>query len=145
VPKPASAKAAEECAQLTKDAPATVGGQKRRSTSPSSPLTAAWGDPAITLRCGVPEPGILVPGNPGYDPEADEAYLNGVAWLIQQTASGYTFTAVQRAVFVEVDVPNAYTPQTNALIDLGSDLLTAIPRNDGKPGPDDLPLASPSP
>jgi hypothetical protein len=145
VPTAPPAKAAAECAALTADAPATVDGQKRRKTSPVSPLTAAWGDPAITLRCGVAEPGILVAGNPGYDPEADEAYLNGLAWLIQQTSDGYTFTAVQRAVYVEVDVPNAYTPQTDPLIDLGNALLKAIPRDDGKPGPDDLPLASPSP
>ena len=39
-------------------------------------------------------------------------------------------TAYQRAVYVEVDVPSAYQPETNALVDLGQAVIGAIPRND---------------
>ncbi|MGH6653876.1 MAG: DUF3515 domain-containing protein [Actinocrinis sp.] len=142
VPQVASKTAQAQCAALTKDVPQTVDGQGSRSTSPRSPLTAAWGKPAITLRCGVPVPEILRPGSKTYDPSADEAYLNGVAWLIEKTDSGYTFTAAQRAVYIEVDVPSAYSPETNPLIDLSAAVVKAVPRNDGGSGNDIEPLAS---
>lgn len=147
-PAPPSGSVQAECAALTKAAPQLVDGEKRRDTSPASPLTAAWGEPAITLRCGVPEPAILRPGSKNYDPTAEDGYFNGVAWLIEKTDGGYRFTAVQRAVYVEVDVPNAYLPQTSAVIDLSPAVIKAIPRSDGGTGPDTSPAAgaaSPSP
>jgi hypothetical protein len=143
-PTPASSSAQSECAALTKALPQSVDNENRRGTSPSSPLTAAWGDPAITLRCGVPEPQILRPGSKTYDPTAEEGYFNGVAWLIEKTGDGYRFTAAQRAVYVEVDVPNAYSPQTSAVIDLSPAVIKAIPRNDGASGPDTSPAAGAS-
>lgn len=143
-PTPTSSSAQSECAALTKALPQSVDNENRRGTSPSSPLTAAWGDPAITLRCGVPEPQILRPGSKTYDPTAEEGYFNGVAWLIEKTGDGYRFTAAQRAVYVEVDVPNAYSPQTSAVIDLSPAVIKAIPRNDGASGPDTSPAAGAS-
>lgn len=143
-PTPASSGVQSECAALTKAVPQSVDNENRRGTSPSSPLTAAWGDPAITLRCGVPEPQILRPGSKTYDPTAEEGYFNGVAWLIEKTGDGYRFTAAQRAVYVEVDVPNAYSPQTSAVIDLSPAVIKAIARNDGGSGPDTSPAAGAS-
>jgi len=140
-PTPTSSSVQSECAALTKAVPRSVDNETRRGTSPSSPLTAAWGDPAITLRCGVPEPEILRPGSKTYDPTAEEGYFNGVAWLIEKTGDGYRFTAAQRAVYVEVDVPNAYNPQTSAVIDLSPAVIKAIARNDGASGPDTSPAA----
>lgn len=149
-PAAASQRVQAECAALTAAAPQSVDNEKRRGTRPASPLTAAWGDPAITLRCGVPEPEILRPGSKTYDPSAEEGFFNGVAWLIEKTTDGYRFTAAQRDVYVEVDVPNAYSPQTNAVIDLSPAVIKAIARNDGTSGPDTAPAAgatsaSPSP
>lgn len=141
-PQPGSTSAAAECAALTKAVPQTVDNETRRDTHPSSPLTAAWGDPPITLRCGVPEPEILRPGSKTYDPTADEAYLDGVAWLIEKTGTGYRFTAAQRAVYIEVDVPNAYAPETSPLVDLSPAVIKAVPRNDGGSGDDIAPLAT---
>ena len=143
-PTPTSSSAQSECAALTKALPQSLDNENRRGTSPSSPLTAAWGDPAITLRCGVPVPQILRPGSKTYDPTAEEGYFNGVAWLIEKTGDGYRFTAAQRAVYVEVDVPNAYSPQTSAVIDLSPAVIKAIPRNDGASGPDTSPAAGAS-
>lgn len=143
-PTPTSSSALSQCAALTSAVPQTVDNEKRRSTKPSSPLTAAWGNPAITLRCGVPEPEILRPGSKTYDPTAEEGYFNGVAWLIEKTSDGYRFTAAQRAVYVEVDVPNAYSPQTGAVIDLSPAVIKAVPRSDGASGPDTAPAAGAS-
>lgn len=139
VPRTASASAQSACAALTKGVPQTVNNENRRDTAPGSPMTAAWGDPPITLRCGVPEPEILRPGSKSYNPTADEAYIDGVAWLIEKTGDGYRFTAAQRAVYVEVDVPSAYSPETNPLVDLSAAVIAATPRDDGKQGADIAP------
>ncbi len=142
-PEPASQRAAAECAALTEAVPQTVADENRRSTDPDSPLTAAWGDPPITLRCAVPEPEILVPGSKTYDPTAMEAYINGVAWLQEKTSDGYRFTAAQREVYVEVDVPSAYNSQEPApLVDLSLAVIKSIPRNDGSAGDDIAPAAT---
>jgi hypothetical protein len=142
-PEPTSQSAAAECAALTKAVPQTVDNQSRRSTNPNSPLTAAWGNPPITLRCAVPEPDILRPGSKTYDPTAMEAYVDGIAWLQEKTGDGYRFTAAQRAVYVEVDVPSAYNSQEpNPLIDLGAAVVKVIPRNDGGSGNDIAPAAT---
>jgi Protein of unknown function (DUF3515) len=138
-PTPSSG-AAKACADLSRRLPGTVDGRSRRRASPSSPLTAAWGDPAITLRCGVPEPQILRPGSKDYNPQADVVYANGVAWLIEPTADGYRFTAIQRAVLIEVDVPAAYLPETDALPDLANAVIAGVPRSDGGSGPDTAPM-----
>jgi hypothetical protein len=143
-PAPENSSTATKCAALTKAAPQTVADQSRRPTNPASTLTAAWGDPAIILRCGVPEPTMLKPGSPNYDPTADATFLNGVSWLIEKTSNGYKFTAYQRAVYVEVDVPAAYQPETNALVDLSQAVIDTIPRNDGASGADVAPLSTSS-
>lgn len=139
VPSAVSSGAQADCAALTKALPQTVDNEGRRSASPGSPLTAAWGDPPITLRCGVPEPDVLRPGTKTYNPSADEAYVDGVAWLIEKVDDGYRFTAVQRAVYVELDVPSAYTPETNPLVDLAAAVIKAVPRDDGTSGVDVAP------
>lgn len=140
VPNAASSSAQADCAALNKALPQTVDNEGRRHTSPDSPLTAAWGDPAITLRCGVPEPDVLRPGSKTYNPSADEAYVNGVAWLIEKAHDGYRFTAAQRAVYIELDVPSAYNPETNTLADLASAVIKAVPRDTGASGADVAPL-----
>lgn len=149
VPSVASSKAQSDCAALINALPQTVDNESRRRTSPGSPLTAAWGDPPITLRCGVPEPEVLRPGSKTYNPSADEAYVNGVAWLIEKVNDGYRFTAAQRAVYIELNVPSAYNPETNGLVDLASAVIKAVPRDNGGSGIDVAPLptseASPSP
>jgi hypothetical protein len=72
-----------------------------------------------------------------------EAYINGVAWLQEKTADGYRFTAAQRAVYVEVDVPSAYNSQEPApLVDLSAAVVKSIPRNDGTTGDDIAPAAT---
>ena len=139
VPGGVSGSAQADCAALTKAVPQTVDNESRRSTSPDSPLTAAWGNPAITLRCGVPEPEVLRPGSKTYNPSADEAYVDGVAWLIEKASDGYRFTAAQRAVYIELDVPAAYSPETNPLVDLASAVTNSVPRDTGGLGVDVAP------
>jgi hypothetical protein len=125
VPRTGAAGAAL-CRELHAALPREVGGAKPRTTEPKSALTAAWGDPAITLRCGVPRPKALTPGSPGYDPTAESFVINGVTWFPEQLAHGYRFTTLQRKVLVEVTVPHHYNPEVDPL----TDLAAAVKRTD---------------
>jgi hypothetical protein len=100
--------------------PEKVHGEKRRDTSPSSPLTAAWGSPAIALRCGVPRPATLRPAS-------ELVTINGIDWFGTPADRPVTFTAVGRQAYVEVTVPPKYNPAGDVLIELGPAIKSTIP------------------
>lgn len=67
--------------------------------------TAAWGDPPITLRCGVPA-----------GRERDEPYdFNDVRWAMHDIGDKRRWTTKGLRVNVEVDVPDAYSSQAELL------------------------------
>jgi hypothetical protein len=123
-PSPGPTEAAQ-CSRLLAVLPDRVAGQSNRAVRPADALAAAWGDPAIVLRCGVSKPVALRP---------DSACLvvNGVGWFA--TAGGHpvtgtepvtgpiVFTTVGRSPYVEVLVPADYQPPADALVDLSSAL-----------------------
>ncbi|QMU78945.1 DUF3515 domain-containing protein [Streptacidiphilus sp. PB12-B1b] len=127
--------AAAQCRSLHALLPPTLMGQKRRSSSPASDNTAAWGDPAITVRCGVAEPGPLDPRAADYDPtELHTVWVlvDGVCWLTQPPADnggGFTFTTVKQQTYVQVHVPGAYAGQSYPLPALAGPVLKADPAN----------------
>jgi hypothetical protein len=126
VPRP-SGEAAESCRALHGRLPQRVDGQQRIALDPASEYTAAWGDPAIELRCGVPRPEKLSPGSEHYNPTADAAEVNGVSWLLEQRDDGWRFTTTGRTAFVEVTVPEDYAPEVEALPDLAGAVRKAVP------------------
>lgn len=94
--------------------PLTVDGAEN---SGRSEYAAAWGDPQIVLRCGVPTPAA-------YAPESEMVVVNDVAWLPQEQEKGYEFTAVGRTPQVQVYVPDNHSPEVNPLVDL-ADVMKA--------------------
>jgi Protein of unknown function (DUF3515) len=112
------------CGALAEQLPDVVVDQEARDTAPDSDLTAAWGDPAIVLRCGVPEPEAL-------QPTSELVTVDGVDWFPEQLTAGYLFTTYGRAVFVEVSVPDDYAPEAGALTDLADAVQAEVPRNLG--------------
>ncbi|KUJ64738.1 hypothetical protein ACZ90_58880 [Streptomyces albus subsp. albus] len=126
VPTP-PAKAVGFCRALHRELPRRVDGLARQQTDPVSDFTAAWGDPAVELRCGVPEPEIVTPGSEHYTPTPDSAEINGVQWLIEDRGDHYRFTTALRKTNVEVTVPKSYVPATDALIDLASTVKKTVP------------------
>jgi hypothetical protein len=98
------------CHDVHKLLPGDVLGAKARATSPKSDMTAAWGDPAVILRCGVPTPVSLRQENPAYDPTQDAFGVNGVHWIVERLGAGkgVRFTTIHREVYVEVIVPASY-------------------------------------
>jgi hypothetical protein len=125
-----SGSAAKECAALRAALPATLAGHSSRSTSPKSADTAAWGSPAITLRCGVPMPGVIDPHSSSYDPDADIELNKGTCWVTEPTdGGGYRFTTVKQRTYVEVDVPGAYAELQSPLGSLAGAILRTDPTN----------------
>ncbi len=108
------------CARLASALPSTLLKEKRRDTTPSSPALAAWGDPAIVLRCGVTPPG----------PTTDQCVaVNGVDWVARPINGGYDFTTYGREPAVQVLVPKHYAPETFALTGLAA-AVGAIPQGE---------------
>jgi len=102
----------EQCTRVMAALPPTVLDQPRRTVEPGR-LSAAWGDPTITLRCGVDKPAGL-----GAASECFE--VNGVGWFAEDAEGGYLFTTIGRPVYVQVGVPSEYAPEANALVDLAA-------------------------
>jgi hypothetical protein len=98
-----------DCKSLYADAPQRIAGLDRIPVDDD--VAAAWGDPAVILRCGVEKPADLTP----------TSYCDTVAdidWLTERTADGYLFTTIGRAYFVSVEVPSAHDPAADVLVDL---------------------------
>ena len=139
-PPETTGSAAKQCAALRAALPATVMGASARDTTPKSAGTAAWGDPAITLRCGVGIPGVLDPHAATYDPgyqKHDVEEINGLCVTSEQTPDGgFRFTTVKQQTYVEVDVPHVYAGRQSPISQLAGPVLRTDP-TDAKDHPFD--------
>lgn len=86
------------CAAVVAKLPPTLGGKTARPTTPTSPLTRAWGDPAITVRCGVGRPSELRVNSSIYEVDA-------VSWFAVFNDDRVSYYAVDRRPYVEISVP----------------------------------------
>jgi hypothetical protein len=110
----------DACAALLATLPDTVADAVRREVAPATAGVAAWGQPPVILRCGVPAP-------TGADPTTALLDVDGVEWLPVPGQGGTFFTTVGRAVDVEVAVPDDYAPEADVLADLGRAVREAVP------------------
>ncbi|MFH7596691.1 DUF3515 domain-containing protein [Streptomyces racemochromogenes] len=110
------------CAALHKELPETVSGLERTATEPASDLTAAWGGPAIVLRCGIPKPAKMA------DPKADGVEVNGVGWLVERPADGgLKFTTGSRLAYTEVWIDKEHATDASMLVDLSAAVARTVP------------------
>lgn len=105
----------EACARFIAKVPDRVADQAARQVDQPD-QGAAWGDPAITLRCGVGTP-------EGFTPTATCQEVNGVGWYIPQdqldsSPETFTITTIGRSPRIELTVPKAYLPPAAVLVDL---------------------------
>ncbi|MGH3458366.1 DUF3515 family protein [Aeromicrobium sp.] len=110
-----------DCKALLADVPQRVAGQENRDVS--GRVAAAWGDPAIILRCGVEKPEAL-------RPESQCFAVRDVGWLAETTADGYLFTTIGRTFHVSVEVPKSYDPAADVLADLASSVKKHNPEKE---------------
>jgi Protein of unknown function (DUF3515) len=108
------------CTRVAAALPPTVLKAERRATHPTSPALAAWGDPAIILRCGVESPG----------PSTDHCEtVDGIDWVVQSLSDGEDFTTFGRTPAIQVLVPKHYAPEEFALTALSAAIAT-IPQGE---------------
>jgi hypothetical protein len=119
---PASAAADPVCAELLNALPRTLGGQAARPVSDAPHRAAAWGDPPIVLRCGVAKPAAD-------SKKAQQLVINGVTWVYAEQSGRAVWTAVRRAVYVEVRVPAEYseTASQRIILPLAAPLTKTVP------------------
>jgi hypothetical protein len=119
---------ARACRSLVEALPSKVADLSQVDVDPGKGFGAAWGDPAIELRCGVRRPA-------GLTSTAQCENANGVDWFIpesQQTGrnagrpTDITMTTVGRAQYVEVRIPSDYWPPVNTMVDLAPALKRTI-------------------
>ena len=78
-------------------------GGHRRPASPALPYQAAFGTPAVTVRCGV--------SVPTYDPQDEVEVVDGVGWLQLPPGHGAEhLVSFQSRTVVQVDIPHRYLP-----------------------------------
>lgn len=107
------------CAALLDNLPEVVSDAVVRDVEPETLPAAAWGRPAIVLRCGIGLP-------PEYQPDAILSEIDGVAWLPIDGVGGMFFATVDRDPVVEVAIPDVYAPP-DVLGDLAPAVSTHVP------------------
>ena len=107
---------AAACVDLVDGLPDLVADELRRPVEPDDRAAAAWGDPPIVLRCGVPRPA-------DFDELSTCQITNGVAWFVPDEqitgeAVDVVMTTIGRSPDVEVRIPADYFPPADAMVDL---------------------------
>lgn len=110
----------EACVAASAQWPDEVKGQGEDETDPSDPAVAAWGEPPIIARCGMPPVG----------PTEDECVVvDGIDWVAEDLDDGTRLTTFGRDPAIEVIVPQEHDPAP-LLLPAFSDAATQLPRTD---------------
>ncbi|MHA3704418.1 DUF3515 family protein [Jatrophihabitans sp. YIM 134969] len=107
--------------------------------TPGGPSFLAWGDPLVTLQCGVPRPSWL-------RDDLDYGTVNqitspagyGASWVARGTGDRVTFTVIDRAVYFEAVLPKGDAP---FLVQISDVIGRALPQVCTQPTPGDPPDA----
>ena len=111
VPAP-EAQDVSDCTALTAALPKTIGNElEKRTVEPKSPLLAAWGKPAVVLRCGVGIPSTYRPGT-------DLTIVNNIGWFADTRADDVVYTTITREPRVSLAIPKAQASSFEILVDL---------------------------
>jgi len=105
------------CAALAAALPVEVDpGVERRPVTGDEQLTAAWGDPPVTLECGVPDP----------ERPDEPVTVNGVAWSVRDVGAGYRWTTRGLMTNVAVEIPDGYDNGAEIVNPLAEPVLAAL-------------------
>ena len=106
-----NAAAGTVCLAVTSQLPTRLRDLPQRKVSAGPEQNAAYGEPPVTVACGVPAPVMCptVDGGPNCVPlTADVLLMNGVCWYGAPGPATHTFTTLDREVAVQVSVPASY-------------------------------------
>lgn len=103
---------AEVCLAVTSQLPTKVRDLAARKVSAGPEQNAAYGEPALTVACGVAQPrtcASLDDSGSGCVPMDTELMtMNRVCWYAEEQAAATIFTTMDREVPVQVTVPKQY-------------------------------------
>jgi len=106
-----SERAAQVCLAVTSQLPTAVRNLPARTVSAGPEQNAAYGEPPLTVACGVPQPQMCasLDGGPDCVPlDTELLIMNRVCWYAEQTPEAAVFTTMDREVAVRVSVPLSY-------------------------------------
>lgn len=111
----------EACSTAGEQWPDEVGdGLEPVGTDPEDPAVAAWGEPAVIARCGMPPLG----------PTEDQCIVvDDVDWVAEELDDGTRLTTFGRDPAIEVIVPEEHGPAP-LLLPAFSDAVEELPTND---------------
>ncbi|BCB82152.1 hypothetical protein GCM10022251_45950 [Phytohabitans flavus] len=114
-----STRAATVCRALLSRLPASIRDLHQRPVTEGPEQNAAYGDPAITVSCGVTMPAI---------PPTDLVYpLSRVCWHSADRQGATEWTTVDREVPVRVTVPKQYDQPGQWTIAFSDPVIAAVP------------------
>ena len=106
------ARTTQVCLAVTSQLPVKVRDLPARKVSAGPEQNAAYGQPPITVACGVPQPTMcerIDGGHPGCVPlDATMFKMNNVCWWGSEGPATDLFTTMDREVAVQVTVPGSY-------------------------------------
>lgn len=109
---PLAARPAEVCLAVTSQLPAKVRDLAARKVGAGPEQNAAYGEPALTVACGVAQPTMcasLDDTGTGCVPlDTELMTMNRVCWYADAQAAATIFTTMDREVPVRVTVPKQY-------------------------------------
>jgi hypothetical protein len=124
VPTSSAPAVVSACSALVSSLPDELDtGVRRRPVTGDARRTAAWGDPAITLQCGVALP----------DQTLEPIVIDGLKLVTQKANGVITWTTFDRAVNVAIAVPTSYQEQVYDVQPLVP-MLTKLPVPQPTPG-----------
>jgi hypothetical protein len=117
---PLDARQAAACRDLLAHLPGALDDRPRRPVTAGADQNAAYGDPPITLACGVPPVSL---------PAGAQVYgLSGVCWYSQPSGDATVWTTVDRETPVRVTVPDAYPAPGQWVIEFSAPVTATLPR-----------------
>ncbi len=88
------------CVKVFAKLPVQLGGLAPRRTDTDSSFVAAWGNPAVVVRCGVARSGVF-----GTPEAAQLVEVDSVLWQPDPQRDRTVYTTVDRGVAIDVTVP----------------------------------------
>jgi hypothetical protein len=106
-----SARAAAVCLAVTSQLPVKLRDLPARKVTAGPEQNAAYGEPPITVACGVPAPKMCTTpdGGPDCVPlDTELLNMNRVCWYARPGPAANVFTTMDREQAVQVTVPSSY-------------------------------------
>jgi hypothetical protein len=103
------------CRTFIEALPTAVRDRPRRDVTAGPAQNAAYGQPPLTVACGLPIP--------SYAADTILAVVSGVCWYVEDER----WTTVDRTVPVTVNVPRSYGPGGQWVVDLAMPIIRTLP------------------